>query len=188
MATYRHSARRSLRLRLLVLLLVPLLSLAGLWVFAAYLTTRDALGKYETSTTYEKVAVPGFQLTGALQQERVASAVLATTGGGGDHGPTVTARAQTDAAQAAFRRSAMDPGVRGNMSTVTRQRLDALLPQLDGLGTVRTQIDAGTVDALGATNDYDSVIDALAHVFNSVVLLKCPDEALAIVKPRPIGM
>jgi hypothetical protein len=71
MATNRHSARRSLRLRLLVLLLVPLLSLAALWAFAAYLTSRDALGKYEASTTYEKVAIPGTTLAAALQQKSV---------------------------------------------------------------------------------------------------------------------
>src|SRR3954453_8549901 len=73
MASYKHSARRSLRLRLLVLLLVPLLSLAALWAFAAYLTTRDALAKDQALTTYLKTAVPGTTLMAALMQERVSS-------------------------------------------------------------------------------------------------------------------
>src|SRR5438874_2468550 len=103
MATNRHSARRSLRLRLLVLLLVPLLSLAALWAFAAYVTSRDALGKYETSTTYEKVAIPGTALASALEEERAAAAVLVATGAQDRSGVT-TARTSTDAAQTGFRR------------------------------------------------------------------------------------
>ena len=171
MASYKHPARRSLRLRLLVLLLVPLLSLAALWVFAAYLTTGAALGKYETSTTFEKVAEPGFVLMATLQQERLASAVLVSPGGGHDHGGVTASRTRTDGAEAMFRRSTMSDGVRQSMTEETRQRLDASLTQIDGLSNVRAQIDSGTVDALGAINDYDAVIDGLLHMFDSVVLL-----------------
>ena len=173
MATNRHSARRSLRLRLLVLLLVPLLSLAALWTFAAYLTSRDALGKYETSTTYDKVAVPGVTLAAALQQERVAAAVTLNTGGQNRHGVT-TARASTDGAQAGFRRSALSDSARRTMSGTTRRRLDEMLTQLDGLAGVRARIDSRTVDALGAVSDYDTVIDSLLHLFSSVVLINDP--------------
>jgi signal transduction histidine kinase len=173
MATNRHSARRSLRLRLLVLLLVPLLSLAALWAFAAYLTSRDALGKYEASTTYEKVAMPGTTLAAALQQERVAAAVLMNTGDQNRRG-VITARAGTDAAQAGFRRSALSDSARRTMSGTTRRRLDDLLTQLDGLAGVRARIDSRTSDTLGAVNDYDAVIDSLLHLFSSVVLINDP--------------
>jgi signal transduction histidine kinase len=175
MASYKRSATRSLRLRLLVLLLVPLLSLAALWAFAAYLTTRDALGKYEASTTYRKVAEPGTSLAAALQQERVAAAVLVDAGGGRERDGITTARAGTDTAQAAFRRSVLSDEARRTMSGTTTRRLDELLTQLDGLAGVRSQVDAGTVDALGAINDYDAVIDSLLRLFGSVALINDPD-------------
>ncbi|HEY0538907.1 MAG TPA: nitrate- and nitrite sensing domain-containing protein [Actinoallomurus sp.] len=174
MASYKRSATRSLRLRLLVLLLVPLLSLAALWAFAAYLTTRDALGKYEASTTYRKVAEPGTSLAATLQQERAAAAVLVNAGGRERDGMTA-ARAGTDAAQAAFRRSVLSDQARRTMSETTRQRLDQLLTQLDGLAGVRAQVNAGTVDALGAINDYDAVIDSLLRLLGSVALINDPD-------------
>ncbi|MGH3376873.1 MAG: nitrate- and nitrite sensing domain-containing protein [Actinoallomurus sp.] len=155
----------------MVLLLVPLLSLAALWMFAAYLTTGAALGKYETSTTFQKVAEPGFVLMATLQQERVASAVLVSPGGGHDHGGVTTARSHTDGAAAMFRKSALADSVRRSVTAETRQRLNASLTQVDGLSNVRMQIDSGTVDPLGATNDYDAVIDGLLHMFDSVVLL-----------------
>ncbi|MFB9839290.1 sensor histidine kinase, partial [Actinoallomurus acaciae] len=174
MASSKHSAR-SLRLRLLALLLVPLLSLAVLWAFAAYLTTRDALGKYEASTTYEKVAVPGTALATALEQERLSAAVLVSTTGGGERGGVTTARASTDAAQAAFRRSALSGDARRAMNGTTRQRLGGLLTQLDGLAGVRAKVDAGSVDAVGVINDYDAVVDAVLHLFGGMVLINDPD-------------
>ncbi|GLY71778.1 ATPase [Actinoallomurus iriomotensis] len=174
MASSKHSAR-SLRLRLLVLLLIPLLSLAALWAFAAYLTSRDALGKYEASTTYEKVAVPGATLTTALEQERVAAAGLVSADGSGERGGINTARASTDAAQAAFRRSALSGAARRTMSGTTRQRLNQLLTQLDGLAGVRAKVDAGSVDALGAINDYDAVVDALLRLFGGMAPINDPD-------------
>ena len=172
MASSKHSAR-SLRLRLLVLLLVPLLSLAALWAFAAYLTTRDALGKYEASTTYEKVAVPGTALTTALERERVAAAVLVS--GGGRRDGIASSRANTDAAQRSFRTSALSGEARRTMNTTTRQHLSELLTQLDGLTSIRGKVDAGSVDAVGTINDYDAVVDALLRLFGGMVLINDPD-------------
>src|SRR3954471_10354333 len=173
MATNRHSARRSLRLRLLVLLLVPLLSLAALWSFAAYLTSRDALGKYEASTTYDKVATPGVMLASALQKERVAAAVFVATGGQ-DRRDLTPARTSTDVAQAAFRKSALSDVARRTMSGTTRRRLDGLLTQLDGLAGVRARTDARTGNTLSVINDYDAAVDSLLHLFGSVVLINDP--------------
>jgi signal transduction histidine kinase len=174
MASYKRSATRSLRLRLLVLLLVPLFSLAALWAFAAYLTSREALGKYAAATAYRKVAQPGSSLAGALQQERLAAAVLVQTNRGPDHDRFGTARAATDAAESAFRRSVLSGQSRSTMSATTRQRLDQLLTQLDGLTGLRGQVQAGTVDVLGVINDYDAVIDSLMRLFGSVVLINDP--------------
>jgi signal transduction histidine kinase len=174
MATNRHPARRSLRLRLLVLLLVPLLSLAALWAFAAYLTTRDALGKYEASTTYDRVAMPGTTLASALEQERVAAAVLVSTNRRDRRGITA-ARAATDTARTAFRRSALRAPARRTMSDTTRRRLDEFLTRLDGLAGVRSRIDTGTVDRLGAINEYNAVVDSLLRLLGSVVLINDPD-------------
>jgi signal transduction histidine kinase len=174
MASSKHSAR-SLRLRLLVLLLIPLLSLAVLGAFAVYLTTRDALGKHEASTTYEKVTVPGTALATALEQERVGAAVLASSAAGGDRDGVTNARASTDAAQAAFRRSALSGEARRAMSGTVRERLSRVLTQLDGLAGVRARVDAGSVDAVGAINDYDAVVDALLHLFDGMLVTGDPD-------------
>jgi signal transduction histidine kinase len=168
MAPRLHFGRRSVRLRLLVLLLVPLLSLAALWAFAAYLTSQDALGKYEASTTYDKVALPASALTATLEQERTSAAVLIGSGRRQGREGVVAARSATDAAQGALRRAVLSGTARGAMSAQTKQRLDALLTQLDGLPGIRAQIDAGSLDALTAVNDYNGVVDSLLHLFSSL--------------------
>jgi signal transduction histidine kinase len=169
MAPRLHFGRRSVRLRLLVLLLVPLLSLAALWAFAAYLTSRDALGKYEASTTYDKVAMPAGALTATLEQERTSTAVLIGSGRRQGREGVVAARAATDAAQGALRRSVLSDTARRTMSAQTKQRLDALLTQLDGLPGIRSQVDKGSLDVLSAVNDYNGVVDSLLHLFGSII-------------------
>ncbi|MDN3351103.1 nitrate- and nitrite sensing domain-containing protein [Actinomadura sp. DC4] len=156
-----------------MLLLVPLLSLAAVWAFAAYLASRDALSKYEASTTYDRVGLPGTALIAALEQERSAAAVSVATVGQ-NHGEVAAARTTTDAAQAAFRRSALSDSARRTMSGTTKQRLDELLRKLDGLTDVRSRIDGGAVDTLGAVNEYNAVADALLRLFGSVVLINDP--------------
>ncbi|HZE30602.1 MAG TPA: nitrate- and nitrite sensing domain-containing protein, partial [Actinoallomurus sp.] len=138
--------------------MVPLLSLAAFWAFAAYLTAQDAFEKYEALTTYRKVAMPATALAATLQQERVATAVLVSTGGK-DRGGVTTARAAADAAQNTFRRSALSGQVRSAMSDTTKRRLDELLTRLDGLPGVRAQVDGDSVAALGAVNAYSAVIE-----------------------------
>jgi signal transduction histidine kinase len=174
MASYKHSARRSLRLRLSVLLLVPLLSLGALWAFAAYLTTRDAVGKYQASSTFQKVAMPGAALAATLDQERLSSAVLLSTRGRQGRGEVTSIRAGTDGAQAAFRRTAASPDGRQTMNATTQQRLNEVLARLDELSGVRARIDSGAVDVVGAINDYDAIIDSIQHLFGSVVLINDP--------------
>lgn len=174
MASYKLSARRSLRLRLLVLLLVPLLSLGALWAFAAYLTARDAIGKHEASTTFQNVAMPGAALSTTLDQERLSSAVLLSTHGRQGRKEVDSVRAGTDGARDAFRQSALSPETRDAMSATTRRRLDTVLSRLDGLARLRAQIDAGTVDPVGAINGYDAIVDAILHLYGSVVLINDP--------------
>jgi signal transduction histidine kinase len=184
MATHKRSTRRSLRLRLLALLLVPLSSLAMIWAFGAYVTTRDALAKYDASTTFHKIAVPGIPLTGALQLERGASVPFVSTARLQGRSTVVRGRAATDAMVAAFRRSVLSAAARRTSSPLTRQRLAELLKQLDGLSGIRLRVDAGTLDAMGTIDAYDALIDSFMHLYSGLVVINDLDvyrEGLAIV-------
>jgi signal transduction histidine kinase len=174
MAPCKHSARWSLRLRLLVVFLVPLLSLCALWAFAAYLTARDAIGEREASTMFRHVAMPGAALSTTLDQERSSSAVLLSTRGRQGGEEVASSRAGTDGARTAFRGSVLSPEARRAMNATTRRRLDTVLSRLDGLARLRGQIDAGTVDVVGAIDGYDTIADSILRLFGSVVPVDDP--------------
>jgi signal transduction histidine kinase len=169
MGFHKHSVRRrSLRLRLLVLLLVPLMSLAGLWAFAAYLTGRDAIGAYEAERAYRRLAGPGDTLAACVQRERVATVVAVDSDGGQGRAEVVAGRTATDQAQAAFRRSVLSPDVRRALSAASRKRLGDVLARFDRLPGVRSQVDSGTIDALGAVGEYDAVVDSALRLLGGV--------------------
>lgn len=155
-----------------MLLLVPLISLAGLWALAAFMASRDAIGKYETSTAYEKVSLPGAALAGALERERMSSAVSLSTRGNGRAVATLAAdRADVDAAVTAFRRSALSGPALRSVSRTTGQRLTDLVGQLGLLSDVRAQVDGRSIDALTAIEDYNTVADNILRLYGSMAIL-----------------
>ncbi|WP_433185739.1 sensor histidine kinase [Actinoallomurus sp. CA-150999] len=171
MRSPKRSGRWSLRTRLLVMVLVPLVCLAGLWAFAAFLTSRDALNKYEASTAYNKVALPGAALSAMLQRERVASAVLLSTHGRQGRDEVNEGRAAADAAQAALRKSVLSESARRSISPTTEQRLSDLWTQLDGLSGLRGQVDSGSLDSLRMIGDYNTLIESVIRVFSTMIVI-----------------
>ncbi len=171
----RSARRRSLRLRLLVLLLVPLLSLAGLWVFVAFVTTREAVSKHATATLYERAALPGSILSGAVQSERLATAV--ETGSGGTRGvdEVTRSRAATDKAKAAFRESVLTPSVRRAMDQTTSDRLDDVMTHIEGLSDVRTRVDGNRITAVDAIGSYNGILDSFLRFFDAEIVNDDPD-------------
>jgi signal transduction histidine kinase len=155
----------------LVLVLVPIVCLAGVWAFAAFLVSRDAIGKYQASTAYQKVTLPGAKLAAALQRERGASAMLLSTHGREGGQEVARGRAAVDAAQAAFRRSALSDDAQRSVNPTTHQRLDDLWQQLDGVATLRGRVDAGSVDDLRMIGDYSSLIESVIRVFSTMIVI-----------------
>ncbi|MFL6051544.1 MAG: nitrate- and nitrite sensing domain-containing protein [Actinoallomurus sp.] len=154
-----------------MLVLVPIVCLAGVWALAAFLASRDAIGKYQASTAYQKVTLPGAKLAAALQRERGASALLLSTNGREGGQEVTDGRAAADAAQAEFRRSALSDDAQRSVSPTTHQRLDDLWQQLDGLVTLRGRVDAGSVDDLRMIGDYSTLIESVIQVFNTMIVI-----------------
>jgi signal transduction histidine kinase len=162
---------RSVRTRIAVLLVIPLLSLVALWAFAANVTIGAALNKYAISTTYDKIDNPGAFLSIQVQQERALSAVYL-----GSHKLQGLAqlreqRARTDAAQAYFRKNALSDAVKDTTSAPNVSRhLTAVAQKLDQLGSIRDAIDSGQADALRAITDYSEIIDVTYQLLSVVAV------------------
>src|SRR3954468_5395332 len=75
-----YTRTRSIKTRIALLLVIPMVTLIGLWAFSAQVTLRAAISKYQVSTAYNKIGLPASKLTGALQMERKATAAFVASG------------------------------------------------------------------------------------------------------------
>jgi signal transduction histidine kinase len=158
-------------LRISALLVIPLLSLIGLWAFAASVTVGAALNKNVVSTTYNKIGTPGSFLSMQLQQERSLTALYLGSHGREGLAQLQQQRTRTDAAQAFFRKSALSKAVRDAANVTIEQRLTQVIQQLDQLGALRDSIDANGVDVVGAINSYSDMVDGTDRLISSTVIV-----------------
>ncbi|MFG2003420.1 nitrate- and nitrite sensing domain-containing protein [Spirillospora sp. NPDC048911] len=160
-----------IRLRITALLLVPLMSLAALWGFAANITLGAAFDKYDFSTTYDKVALPGLFLVNQLQQERSLSAVAVSTRKPADKQKLGAQRARATAVQNAFRASAFSPEATDAAKPETRQRLAEAMKALERLPALRAKVDTGQISTLDIIDSYGGVLDRVILVFSGLVIV-----------------
>ncbi|GAA2600530.1 nitrate- and nitrite sensing domain-containing protein [Actinomadura fulvescens] len=160
-----------IRLRITVLLLVPLMSLVALWGFAANLTLGAAFDKYDFSTTYDKVGLPGLFLVNQLQQERSLSVVAVSTRKPADRQKLGAQRARASAVQAAFRKSAFSPEATDAAKPETEQRLAEAMKALDRLPALRAKVDTGQIGTLELIDAYGGVLDRVILVFSGLVIV-----------------
>ncbi|MGP3916430.1 sensor histidine kinase [Nonomuraea sp. 10N515B] len=157
---------RPIAVKLLILLLVPLLSLVGLWAFAAGLTGADGVRLLAINDLVTNLATPSEQVNIALQEERLASVEVLVSGRGAD--ALAKRRGQTDRAVAAFRRLVRN--VR-DLSPEMIAQLNTLNGKLDQLAQVRKDVDGASVAPLDVIDGYSQIVDASFRMYDAMVLV-----------------
>ena len=162
------SKNRSIRFKVFMLLLLPLLSLSALWGFVMNLTVGDGLGLLRSNTLYQTIGVTSTELGVQLQAERALSASVVSSGRrtstelSAQRGRTDTARnAFTQAATGEEAADAMHPGLAAPLATMLRE--------LDRLDEIRADIDNGSSDRLSAVQAYNRIMDSLFRVYDQLV-------------------
>ncbi|RZT79159.1 nitrate/nitrite sensing protein [Micromonospora violae] len=151
---------RLIRTRLVVLSAV----LITLWSYAAYLSSQDAVDLLRVRTLADTLGQPIDRLILSLQTERrIAAETIA--GAGRTTPELVDARHGTDRAAAEIRAFTKGRDLRLLSAGTVRDRAGELVRRLDGLGTIRSQVDTGRLDQAGAINGYDEVIDVAFRVY-----------------------
>ncbi|WP_189268076.1 sensor histidine kinase [Streptomyces fuscichromogenes] len=151
---------KSIRRKIVALLLVPLVSLTAVWGFAAVLTGREVTHMFQVSSIVEDLGYPTEDAVRALQQERRQTLVYLADPRASD---ALTAlnrtRAATDETVAELRRNAGKQNVRDGLGADDGERLTAELDALDGIDPLRRSVEQGTVDRGQALALYDAVVD-----------------------------
>ncbi|MEU5752210.1 nitrate- and nitrite sensing domain-containing protein [Streptomyces sp. NPDC047829] len=170
---------KSIRRKIVALLLVPLVSLTVIWAFATVLTGREASRLFSVSTVVEEIGYPVEDTVRVLQQERRQTLVhLADPRASDSLAALQRSRTATDEAVAEIRRNAADADVREALGQAEEERITAVLDALDGIGSLRRSVEDGTVDRAQALGLYNRLVDpchellANLHVVDDVGLDK----------------
>ncbi|MCT7356726.1 nitrate- and nitrite sensing domain-containing protein, partial [Streptomyces sp. 15-116A] len=169
---------KSIRRKIVALLLVPLVSLTTIWAFTTVLTGREASHLFDVSSVMEKVGYPVEDTVRVLQQERRQTLVyLADPRASDGLAALRRSRVATDKAVASVRENAANPEVRDALGGDTDE-LSAVLDSFTGIDSLRRSVEDGTVSRAQALDLYNRLVDpcyvllANLHVVDDVELDK----------------
>ncbi|MEU9237446.1 sensor histidine kinase [Streptomyces subrutilus] len=151
---------KSIRRKIVALLLVPLVSLTALWSFATVITGRQAVQLLDVAYVIDKVGYPIEDVVRVIQKERRQTLVVV----GDPRASAATAelakrRAATDETVEQISANARDPEVIDELSPENAQRLRSILAALHGISALRRSVDQNTLDPSQALDLYSRLID-----------------------------
>ncbi|MFH8801449.1 nitrate- and nitrite sensing domain-containing protein [Streptomyces sp. NPDC017936] len=151
---------KSIRWKIVALLLVPLVSLTAIWGFATVITGREANRLFTVSHLVEKVGYPVEDTVRVVQQERRQTLVYLADPRASDALSALRrTRSATDETLAEIRTNAMDADVRDVLDEDDDEGLVAVLDAFDGLDSLRRGVEEGTVTRVQALDLYNRLIE-----------------------------
>ncbi|MEV1064825.1 nitrate- and nitrite sensing domain-containing protein [Streptomyces sp. NPDC050263] len=151
---------KSIRRKIVALLLVPLVSLTVIWGFATVLTGREASRLFTVSSLVENVGYPIEDTVRVVQQERRQTLVYLADPRASDALSALRrTRTATDEALAEIRKNAQDPDVRDVLDQDDGEGLTAVLDAFEGVDSLRRSVEEGTVTRAQALALYTQLID-----------------------------
>ncbi|MGW4916274.1 sensor histidine kinase [Streptomyces albidoflavus] len=151
---------RTIRRKIVALLLVPLVSLTAIWGFATVLTGREAAEILKIGEADDRVGRPVEEAAQVLQDERRRTLVhLADPRASAALGELRRSRTATDQALARVRAGAEDTDATEGLSADSRRRLTALLESFEGIATLRRSVEDNTVTRAAALDLYNRLVD-----------------------------
>jgi signal transduction histidine kinase len=151
---------KTIRRKIVALLLVPLVALTVIWSYAVYLTGRDALQLVHAETAIENVGGP---LAGSLQEiqkERSLTLRYLVDPGASDVLTHLRKqRAVTDTRLTELRHNARRDDTRSALGPGAEQRLQSVLDSFAGLGSLRSSSADHRVTRREAYDQYNWLCD-----------------------------
>ncbi|MGW6061222.1 nitrate- and nitrite sensing domain-containing protein [Streptomyces sp. NPDC055189] len=151
---------KSIRRKIVALLLVPLISLTAMWGFATYLTGQAAKELIDVSNVVDRIGYPIEDTARVVQQERRQTLVYLADPRASDALAALRrSRTATDDMVAKVEESAAHPDVRDEVTGQSADRLASLLDSFKGLESLRRTVEEGTITRASALKMYTKLID-----------------------------
>ncbi|MFF4586100.1 nitrate- and nitrite sensing domain-containing protein [Streptomyces sp. NPDC001388] len=156
---------RTVRAKIICLLMVPAVSLLALWAYATVSTAQDVSGLRQLQRVDSQVRTPVSAAVAALQAERAAAVRYATGPAAGRDTDLRTLARQTDVAVARLRLGDHSTVADGqDLPPAVARRLEAFVSAAEGLRTLRTAVLDGGADWEEAHDRYTTTISAAFSV------------------------
>jgi len=162
--------RRSIRLRIFLLVAIPILALIGLYAFAATTTASAAISLARSRTVKNVTGLPIGALETQVDTERLLASVYLAAPVPQDLALLRAQEQKTNRARVAFRSAVNAPSAMASESLPEKQAVAAMLKAVAGLATVRSEVTALTISRTQAIDAYGGVITAADNVLNQLIL------------------
>ncbi|MGR8011731.1 nitrate- and nitrite sensing domain-containing protein [Streptomyces hypolithicus] len=151
---------KTIRRKIVALLLVPLISLTLLWGFATVLTGREAGRLLDVAYIVDRVGYPIEDTVEVLQQERRQTLIYLADPRASDALAALRReRAATDEAVAQIKARAHDPEVQDELQAPAARRLTTLLEAFDDIAALRGSVEDSTLTRRQALDRYNRLVD-----------------------------
>jgi signal transduction histidine kinase len=177
---------RSVRKRILLLALVPVLSLIGIYTFYTAVSARAAINLARAGTLKVQTTVPEGNILVALNTERPAAMVYLAAPTPANQAAFQAQVLKTTHAVAAARTAMMSPQTSSNASPGEQRAINVVLAAVKTVPGLQAQVTARSISrpaALAAYNGvvadvYQAIIQSIRQETNAVVV----DQALALIE------
>ena len=160
---------RSIRQKVLVLVLVPVISLVGLYIFVTVLTARDAINLARTETLKNATGLPVGAFLTTLDSERPLALAYLSRPTAGNLSLLQAAEGRTNGAIAVMRTALKSEGTMGNASTPEKQAIATLAGAVKTLPGIRTQIRTQAIPRSQAFDDYNNMVQDAYQILNQMI-------------------
>jgi signal transduction histidine kinase len=160
--------RRSIRLRIFLLVAIPILSLIGIYAFAATITASNAINLSRSRLVFNTISLPSGLMESALDSERVYAVVYLA-----DPAPLSRAALQvqeqkTDRSIAAFKAAAN--AAASSESAAEKQAFATMFADLARLPALRSQIAAQAISRPRVISAYGSMVTQDGVLEDQIIL------------------
>ncbi|KUN78117.1 nitrate- and nitrite sensing domain-containing protein [Streptomyces griseoruber] len=161
----RHLRPRTVRAKIVCLLMVPVVSLLALWAYATVSTAQDISRLRQLQRVDSQVRTPVAAAVAALQNERAAAVRYATEPAAGRDDDLRRLAERTDAAVARLRLGDHSTVADGqDLPAGVAQRLETFVSGAEGLSALRTAVLDGGADWREAYDRYTTTLSAAFQV------------------------
>jgi signal transduction histidine kinase len=160
---------RSVRTSILLLVLVPVLSLIGIYVFAIGSTARDAVNLSRANTVKNTLGEPIAGFMAQLSSERLLAIVYMSSPSGANLAKLNVQETKTTAAVTSLRAALTSGSTMSDASPPEKQAIAGLLRGIASLPSLRSQVSAQIIPSSRAFDEYNAIVQESDRVLSAAI-------------------